>query len=85
MGCNAALITKRVIDNAYDVLAIQALALAQAIDYLQCHARLSSVTSKFYHEIREISGPIIEDVPQYKNLPRVRKYLTEFGSTIKLV
>jgi histidine ammonia-lyase len=84
MGCNAALMTKRVIDNAYDVLAIQSLALAQAIDYLQCHARLSSVTTRFYNEIREICGPIMEDVPQYKNLPRVRKYLTEFGSTINL-
>jgi histidine ammonia-lyase len=83
MGCNAALMTKRVIDNAYDVLAIQSLALAQAIDYLQCHARLSSLTAKFYNDIRTISNPIIEDVPQYKNLPLVRKYLSDLGSTIK--
>jgi len=33
MGCNAALITRKVIDNTLDVLAIQTIALMQAIDY----------------------------------------------------
>jgi histidine ammonia-lyase len=84
MGCNAALMTRKVIDNAYDVLAIQALAVAQAIDYLQCHARLSSFTGKFYDEIRKISDPIVEDQPQYKNLPLVRNYLLHLGSTVQL-
>jgi histidine ammonia-lyase len=84
MGCNAALISKRVIDNAFDVLSIQAIALAQAIDFLQCHARLSSSTTRFYTEIRDICGPIIDDQPQYKNVQQVRKYLARLGSTLQL-
>src|SRR6185369_7227630 len=40
MGCNAALMTRKVIDNSFDVLAIQTLALVQAIDYLKCQTRL---------------------------------------------
>src|ERR1700743_2153589 len=36
MGCNAALMTKRVIDNSFEVLAIQLMTILQAIDYLDC-------------------------------------------------
>jgi histidine ammonia-lyase len=84
MGCNAALMTKQVVTNAFDVLSIQAFALVQAIDFLQCHARLSSVTTRFYNEMREITGPIIEDKPQYNSIPLVRDYLVRLGSTIQL-
>lgn len=84
MGCNAALITRKVIDNSFDVLAIQMLAVVQAIDYLQCHARLSSFTTKVYHEVREISGPIIEDQPRYKDIPLIRNYLIKMSSSIPL-
>jgi histidine ammonia-lyase len=84
MGCNAALMTKRVIENAFDVLSIQAFALIQAIDYLQCHARLSSFTTRFYNDFRDLVGPIVEDRPQYKNIPLIRKYLQDLGGTIQL-
>lgn len=84
MGCNAALLTRRVIENGFDVLSIQAMAVAQAIDYLQCHARLSSFTLKFYNELRAIASPVIEDQPQYKTLPLVKNYLMQLGSEIQL-
>src|SRR5690606_7440455 len=61
MGCNAALITRKVINNAFDVLTIQLLAVVQAIDYLECQPRLSGFTSRLYREVRELRGPIIED------------------------
>ena len=35
MGCNAALMTKKVIDNSFEVLAIQMMTVLQAIDYLE--------------------------------------------------
>lgn len=82
MGCNAAMITRKVIDNAFDVLAIQLLALVQAIDHLQCQPRLSGFTSRLYQEVRELRGPIIEDRPMYKDLARIRTYLMDLGSEI---
>jgi histidine ammonia-lyase len=82
MGCNAALLTKRVIDNAMDVLSIQTIALMQAIDYLKYHNRLSSFTHKMYNEIRVIMPPIIEDQPHYKEIQRVRKYLLEMETSL---
>jgi histidine ammonia-lyase len=81
MGCNAALMTGRVIDNGFEVLAIQALALVQAIDYLNCRSRLASVSGKFYDEIRAFSPAILEDTPPNIRQNKVKEYLFQLGST----
>jgi len=75
MGCNAALLTKRVVDNAVDVLSIQAIALMQTIDYLKCQTRLSSFAHTMYNEIRAIMPAITDDQPRYKDIQRIRQYL----------
>ena len=75
MGCNAALITKRVIDNSFEVLAIQLMSVLQAIDYLDCVPRLSSATARVYHAVRETFPSFVEDQPKYKDLARIRKYI----------
>ena len=36
MGTNAAMLTRQVVENGYQVAAIEMLALVQAADYLQC-------------------------------------------------
>jgi histidine ammonia-lyase len=81
MGCNAALITRRVIDNGFDVLAVQTLALAQAIDFLKLHTRMSSFSLKFFNEVRELVPAIVEDKPRYKDIQLIRGYLVKLGST----
>jgi histidine ammonia-lyase len=75
MGCNAALITRKVIDNTCDVLSIQAIALMQAVDYLKCHSRLSSLTHKLYDEIRSVMPAFVEDEPKYHMLQKVKNKL----------
>ena len=77
MGCNAALITHSVIDNSVDVLAIQCIALMQAIDYLKCHARLSSATHLLYDEVREIVPAFAEDEPKYNAIRKIKAYLLQ--------
>src|SRR5690606_7475646 len=42
MGTNAAWLTKRVIDNSFEVLSIEILTLVQAVDYLNCYDSLSA-------------------------------------------
>ena len=74
MGCNAALMTKRVIDNSFEVLAIQMMTVLQAIDYLKCTDRLSSETHHIYTEVRKLFPKFIEDEPKYKDLDRIKKY-----------
>jgi histidine ammonia-lyase len=82
MGCNAALITKKVIDNTFDVLTIQCIALMQAIDFLKCHARLSSQTTALYDEVRSIIPTFIDDQPKYKEMRAVRNYLINLKTTV---
>lgn len=75
MGCNAALMTKRVIDNSFEVLAIHLITILQAIDYLECHDRLSSSSMSLYDKVRAISPKFIEDQPRYKEMARVKDFL----------
>jgi histidine ammonia-lyase len=82
MGCNAALMTKRVIDNSFEVLAIQMMTVLQAIDYLECVPRLSLTTSKVYTNIREIFPKFIEDLPKYKDLEKVKNYFEKWAPGI---
>ena len=84
MGCNAALLTRKVIDNSFDVLAVQALALAQAIDYLNCQPRMSSFTHKFFDDMRALVPPIVEDKSRYGDIQKIRKYLIRLGSSTQI-
>src|SRR5207248_10831374 len=64
MGCNAAVMLKKVIDNSFEVLTIQAITILQAIDYLKCQEKLSPATHRVYSSIREIFPKFIEDSPK---------------------
>ncbi|MDP9047152.1 MAG: aromatic amino acid ammonia-lyase [Bacteroidota bacterium] len=75
MGCNAALMTKRVIDNSFEVLAIHLMTILQAIDYLECQNRLSATSRRVYDQVRAIFPKFIEDEPKYKDLNRVKVFL----------
>lgn len=75
MGCNAALMTKRVIDNSFEVLAIQLMTILQAIDYMECQDRLSTVSRELYEKVRKIFPKFIEDQPKYKDLKMVKNFL----------
>jgi histidine ammonia-lyase len=75
MGCNAALMTKKVIDNSFSVLGIQIMTILQAIDYLGCMDRLSPNTLALYNEVRKIFPKFIEDQPRYKEMEQVRIFL----------
>jgi histidine ammonia-lyase len=82
MGCNAALMTKKVIDNSFAVLGIQLMAILQAIDYLGCQDRLSLHTSNLYTTVRKIFPKFIEDRSLYKEMEKVRVYLETFHPAI---
>jgi histidine ammonia-lyase len=84
MGCNAALLTKRVIDNAMDVLSIQTIALMQAIDYLKYQSRLGSFTHKMYNDVRAIMPAIVEDQPRYKDIQKIRQYLLSLETPVTI-
>ena len=75
MGSNAALLTKKVIDNSFTVLAIQIMSILQAVDYLNCEDKLSSVTRSVYQSLRTIFPKFVEDKPKYNDLKTVKEFL----------
>ncbi|HZE83527.1 MAG TPA: aromatic amino acid ammonia-lyase [Puia sp.] len=75
MGCNAALMTKKVIDNSFAVLSIQVMTILQAIDYLDCSSRLAPKSKALYAVLREIFPKFVDDRPKYKDLQKIKDYL----------
>lgn len=75
MGTNSALLCKKVIDNAYQVMSIFYIALAQATDCLELADKLSPVTKAQYEAIRAICPKFIDDTPFYEEIAETEKYL----------
>jgi histidine ammonia-lyase len=74
MGCNAALLTRRVIGNSFEVLAIQMMTILQAVDYLNCTNRMATATLHMYRQIRAIFPVFADDQPRYKDLEKVKRF-----------
>ena len=75
MGTNAAVITGKVIENAYEVLAIELITIVQAIDALGYKDTISSTTKKMYDEVRIIIPKFEEDQIMYPFVQKVKEYL----------
>jgi len=75
MGSNAALMTSRVIENAFEVLSVHALAITEAIDSLDMSERLSEKPKTFYTGIRNLTERIHIDEAKFKALKDIRVYL----------
>ena len=75
MGTNAAVITSKVIENAFEVLAIELITIVQAIDALEYSQEVSSVTKKIYDDVREIIPTFKEDQIMYPFIQEVKDYL----------
>lgn len=59
MGTNAAWMARKVIDNTFEVMAIELVTILQAIHYLKIEDKLSSVSRDIYFDLRAIV-PIFE-------------------------
>jgi histidine ammonia-lyase len=75
MGTNAALITKRVIENTFEVIAIEMITIIQAIEYLKVQDQVSSKTKKMYDEIRQLVPIFTEDVIMYPYVNKVKDFI----------
>ncbi len=75
MGTNAAMITAKVVENAYQVLAIELLSAVQAVDALKFDAKLSSEGQNTFQQIRNIVPRFEDDTILYKKLLKVKEHL----------
>lgn len=75
MGTNAAVLCSQVIENSFEVLAIESIALIQAVDALQCYEKLSTASKKYYDELRTIVPVFTQDQTMYPLVEQVKQYL----------
>ena len=75
MGTNSALITKKVVENTFEILAIKFMSLLQIVDYMECSDKLSTITKKLYNELRAFVPKIVEDEPLYHHIEKIKQYL----------
>ena len=71
MGTDAALMTAKVIENAFVVLAIELVTLAQTVDFMKVENDLATHSRSLYTAVREVLPVIIEDRVLASELPRV--------------
>jgi len=75
MGTDAALLTNKVTENAFIVLAIESLGLCQAVDFLNIKNKLSKKSQALYSFIRNNVPKIVEDRELNKQLDTLVKNL----------
>ncbi len=85
MGCNAAQMCARVIENSFEVLSVHAMTIIQAISYKGVAEKLSPATRWIYDEISNLSPAFTEDEPSSERLYRIKHWLmeTEVGEKMK--
>ena len=71
MGTNAAVMARKVVTNATEVLAIQAVAVMQAVDHLHLAERLSPRCRAAYEQVRAVFPPVTADKPHFLPLRQV--------------
>ncbi len=85
MGTNSANMCAHVIENAFEVLAVHALAIIQAIDLKDYKNRLSPATRWMYDELSVLAPSFSEDNTSYERLANIKAWLmkTEVGTKMK--
>ncbi|GAA4775229.1 MULTISPECIES: HAL/PAL/TAL family ammonia-lyase [Flavobacterium] len=75
MGTNAAVMAGKVVENAFEVLAIELITVVQAIDALGFKGQVSSTTKAMYDEVRKIVPEFKDDMIMYPFVQKVKDYL----------
>ncbi|HSW77480.1 MAG TPA: aromatic amino acid ammonia-lyase [Candidatus Chromulinivoraceae bacterium] len=75
MGTDAALLAAKVVENAYIVVAIERITLAQAVDFTKEIAQLSQPIQTEYRAIREVFPAVIDD----------RAFSSEINNVVRLL
>jgi len=81
MGCNAALMCSQVIENTHEVLAVELVALMQAIDIRGISGKLSLAGKWLYDNTRKLVPFFKEDFAPSQQLQLVKAWLMETDVT----
>ncbi|TSC75927.1 MAG: histidine ammonia-lyase [Parcubacteria group bacterium Gr01-1014_30] len=74
-GMESALLASKIMENAYIVLAIELITLAQATDFRGVYDKLSNSSKDLFKGVRSVFPKIVEDRIMVDELPRVVEFL----------
>lgn len=77
MGTNAANTTRTVINNAFEVLAVEVVTIIQALRYLEFNGKLSGKTKKKVVLFKDMIPDLKEDIPLSSILEEVKQYIKD--------
>ena len=80
MGTNSALLTKKIIENSFEVMSVELISLVQAIDYINELNTFSQKTIDFYKKIREIVPVFVNDTIKYNDIKNVISFIKNYVS-----
>ena len=85
MGCNAAQACARVIENTFEVLSYQAIAIIQAVSYLKIEDKLAPATRWMWEELSALAPAFTADAPFTERATAIKTWLmkTEVGEKMK--
>ncbi|APG59500.1 HAL/PAL/TAL family ammonia-lyase [Christiangramia salexigens] len=75
MGANSANLTRKVIDNCYEVISTELATIVQALYYLDFDDRLSSATISKLKELRNLMPKIENDRVLYDEIKGIKEFL----------
>lgn len=75
MGTNSALMTRKVIENAFEILSVEMATITQALYYLEIDDKFSSASLSRLNDFRKIIPAIKEDRPLYQELETLKDFL----------
>ncbi|KXX71701.1 histidine ammonia-lyase [Flammeovirga sp. SJP92] len=81
MGTNSALLTKKVIENSFEVVATYQLSIAQAVSYLKIQDKMDPKLNAVYELICSVVPPFKEDYPIFKDLRKLKEVLSAENTT----
>jgi len=79
MGSNAAMMTRKVIDNTFEVMAIHLMTIITAIEYLNIKDNLAPATQTFYKGILEFIPPVTDDRPLSDVINHATRHLKDYN------
>ncbi len=80
IGTDSALMAREVVQNAFTVLAIELVTLAQATDYGEYSQKISSNSKKLYDNLRTIFPKIQKDRVLVNEIEKLQKHVRQFSS-----
>ena len=75
MGTNSANMTKKVIENSFEVISTELATIIQALYFLDFDEKLSSATRNKLQDLRKIIPQVREDRPLYNEISNLKQYL----------